>query len=44
MEEHIVRCFPGITDAGGLTIGDRNGMDGVGVLVIEDKQIVVAST
>ena len=42
--EDFVGLLPGIADAGGLTIGKRLGMDGVGVLMIENKDVVIAPT
>ena len=36
--------LPGIADAGGLPIGDGDGMNGIRVMIIENKNIMVAST
>ena len=42
--EYLVSGFPCIADAGGLSIGKGDGMNGVGVLVIQDKNVVVTTT
>ena len=35
---------PGIANASCLSVGKGNGVDGVGVLVVEDKDILIATT
>ena len=44
LKKPFVNCFPGIVDADGLTIRNGNHMNGVGVVVVKDKNIIVAST
>jgi hypothetical protein len=39
----LVSLFPGMADTGGFAIGNGNGMDGVSVLMVEDKNVVVAT-
>jgi hypothetical protein len=43
LDEYLVSGFPCIADAGGLSIGKSDGVNGVGVLVIQDKDVVVAA-
>ena len=35
--------FPGISNAGCFSVGKCNCVDGVGVLVVEDKDVVIAT-
>ena len=43
LHKHFVGGFPGVADAGGLAIGESDGMDGVGVLVVQNKDVMVAT-
>jgi transcriptional regulator of acetoin/glycerol metabolism len=36
--------LPCIADAGGLAIGDGNSMDGICVLMIENKDVMISTT
>ncbi len=40
----FVDGFPGITNAGCLPVGKSNSVDRVGVLVVEDKDVVISTT
>ena len=42
-EKTVVGRFPGIADAGSLAIGNGDGVNGVGVMVIKNKNIIVAT-
>ena len=35
--------FPGITNAGAFAVGNADGMNGVGVLMVEKENVVIAS-
>ena len=44
MNKKFVSLFPGISDAGAFAIGDSDGLNCVGgVLMVEDEQVVIAS-
>lgn len=47
-EEHVEHTFadgfPSIADAGGLTIGNCNRMNSVGVVVIKNNYMMIAAT
>ena len=43
MHKDLVGLFPGIANTGGFAIGNSNSMDGVRVLVVKDKDVVVAA-
>ena len=43
MDEQFVGVLPCIADAFGFAIGDGDGVDGVGILMIEDKEIIFAT-
>ena len=43
LHKNFVRGFPGVTDASGLAIGECDGMDRIGVLVVQNKDVVVAT-
>lgn len=42
-EETFVGQFPGIADASGLAIGNGDGVNRIGVMVIKNKNVVVAT-
>ena len=42
-EETFVGRFPGIADASGLAIGNGNGVNRIGVMVIKNKNVIVAT-
>ena len=42
-EKFFVGGFPGISNAGSLVIGNGFSVDGIGVMMVEDKDIAVAS-
>ena len=44
MHEQFVSLFPCIADAGSLAIGYCDGVDGIGVLMVESKNVIVATT
>lgn len=44
MKEGFMCLFPGIADAGRFAIGNSNSVNGVGILMIENKDVVVAAT
>ena len=35
--------FPGIANGGATAVGDRDGMNAVGVMMVEDEDVVVAT-
>ena len=43
VDEQFVGVLPCIADAFGFAIGDGDGVDGVGILMIEDKEIIFAT-
>ena len=43
MNKEFVSLFPGISDAGAFAIGDSDSVNCVGVLMVEDEQVVIAS-
>ena len=43
-DEELVGVLPNSTDVGGLTVGNSSGMDRVGVVVIEDEDVMVTPT
>ena len=43
LDEELVSGFPCITECCGLSVGNRDGVDVVGVLVVQDEQVVVAA-
>jgi hypothetical protein len=43
MHKNLVGLFPGITDTGGFAIRNGHSMDGICVLMVKDKDIVVAT-
>lgn len=44
VDKNLVALFPGVADAGGLTIGNGHSMNRVCVLMVEDKYVVIAPT
>jgi hypothetical protein len=40
----LVDRFPGITNTGCFPVGKCNSVDGVGVLVVQDKYVMIAAT
>jgi hypothetical protein len=43
LDEEFVCGLPCVTECGGFSIGNRDGVNVVGVLIVEDKQVVVAA-
>jgi hypothetical protein len=43
MDEKAMCGFPGVANAGAFSVRDTDSMDGVGVLMVEDEHVVVAS-
>lgn len=43
VQESSVGLFPGIADAGSLSVGNGDSMNGIGVFVVEDKDVIVAA-
>jgi hypothetical protein len=43
MHEDLVGLFPGIADTGGFAIRNGHSMDGICVLMVKDKNVVVAT-
>ena len=43
-DEACVGKFPSIADAGGFSIGDGSGMDRIGIVMIQNENVVVAAT
>jgi hypothetical protein len=43
LDEELVRGLPGVANAGGFAGGYRDGMNGVGVLVVEHEEVIVAA-
>ena len=41
LHQLFVSLLPGIADARSFAIGDGNSMDGVGILVIQDKDVIL---
>jgi hypothetical protein len=41
--KEFVCSFPGIANAGAFAVGNTDGMNGIGVLVVEDENIMVAT-
>ena len=35
--------FPGFLDAGSLAVGKRKGVDGIGVVEVENKEVLIAA-
>jgi hypothetical protein len=44
MHKYVVCLLPCIADAGSFAIGNGDGMDGVCVLMVEDKNIIIPTT
>jgi hypothetical protein len=42
--ERFVSLLPGVTDAGSLTIGNRDCMNGIGILMVQHKYVLIATT
>jgi len=42
-DQGSVDALPGIANAGSLAIGDGCRMDGIGVVMVEDKDVVIAA-
>ena len=40
----FVCTFPGGADAGSFSIGDRSGVNGIGIIIVENKNVVIAAT
>ena len=40
----FVHTFPGGADAGSFYIGDRSGVTGIGIIIVENKNVVIAET
>ena len=43
LDEELVCGLPCVTECGGLSVGNRYSVDVVGVLVVKDKKVVVAT-
>ena len=43
LDEQFVRLFPCVANAGGFAIGNGDSVDGVGILMVENEEIVVAT-
>ena len=43
-DEELVGVLPSSTDVGGLTVGNSSGMDRVGVVVVEHKDVMITPT
>jgi hypothetical protein len=43
LNEEFVCGLPCVTECGGFPVGNGDGVDVVGVLVVKDKQVVVAT-
>ncbi len=41
MDESLVSFFPGFADTGRFAIGNGDSMDGVGVLMVQNKNVIV---
>ena len=41
VDQQFVGGFPSVPDGGGLPVGNGHGVDGVGVLVIQDENVIV---
>ncbi len=44
MNKKFVGLLPGIANAGGLAIRNGNGVNGIGVLMVENKNIIISTT
>ncbi len=44
VHQHFVSMFPRIAYAGSFAIENGNGVDGIGVLMVENKDVVIATT
>ena len=44
LDQQLVGGFPGSANASGLAVGESDSVNGVGVLMIENENVVVAST
>ena len=44
VHKHFVCLLPCVANAGSLAIGNGNRVDGVGVLMVEDKNIIIPTT
>ena len=40
----FVCTFPGGADAGSFSIGDRRGVNGIGIIIVENKNVVISAT
>jgi hypothetical protein len=43
LDEEFVCGLPCVSECGGFSVGNRDGVDVVGVLVVQDNQVVVAA-
>ena len=43
LDEKVMRGFPGVANAWAFAVWDTDGMDGVGILVVENEHVVVAA-
>jgi hypothetical protein len=43
VHKEFVCSFPGVSNAGAFAVGNADGVNGIGVLVVEDENIMVAS-
>ena len=42
-DKELMCLFPSLPDAGGLSVGNCSGMDRIGILVVQDKNVLVAT-
>ena len=40
----FVCTFPGEADAGSFSVGDRSGVTVIGIIIVENKNVVIAAT
>jgi hypothetical protein len=43
VHKDLVGLFPGIADTGGFAIGNGDSMDGISILMVKDKDVVVST-
>ena len=43
VDEETMCGFPGVTDAGAFAVWNADGMDGIGILVVENEHVVVSA-
>ena len=44
VNKKFVCTFPGGADAGSLSIGDCSGVNGIGIIIVENKNVVISAT